>query len=343
MRAERLPDLLNNLSGKTEAKVRVRFATDEGVELEIIRRIRVKENSYTSTYILNGKVSTLTEVHEELTKYNVSPTGYNVIMQGDVTNIVTMSASERRRIIDELAGVAEFDRRIDQAQHELEAVGEKIEQQKIILTEILARLEVLKTDRDQALKYLELKKQKETVERDLVFVKASDLENRCAVELAEIEKLNKKEEELLEKLEKTEYNLLSLRAQLGQIDQEIREKGGNEQLLLRQELENKRGELTREENKLSNLTGVIGEKSKQSKQIGGQIKTIDKHLADTAKQKKQHLADQKAVQDTLMEKQGAYSAVMAEIQVLRQEKDRSSDKISNLHSDLQGLREQKHA
>ncbi|MBS1995575.1 MAG: chromosome segregation protein SMC [Cyanobacteria bacterium SZAS LIN-2] len=342
MRAERLPDLLNNLSGKTEAKVRVRFATDEGVELEIIRRIRVKESGYTSTYILNGKVATLTEVHEELVKYNVSPTGYNVIMQGDVTNIVTMSATERRRIIDELAGVAEFDRRIDQAQNELESVGEKIEQQKIILTEILSRLEVLKTDRDQALKYLELKKQKETVERDLVFVKASDLENRCALELAEIEKLNKKEEDLLEKLEKTEYNLVSLRAQLGQIDQEIREKGGNEQLLLRQDLENKRGELTREENKLSNLNGVIGEKTKQAKQIGGQIKTIDRHLSDISKQKKQHQSDLQQVNAVLMEKQGAYSAVMAEIDVLRQEKDRSSDKISTLHTDLQGLRDERH-
>jgi chromosome segregation protein len=74
----------------------------------------------------------LSEIHDELTKYNVSPTGFNVIMQGDVTGIVTMSASERRKIIDELAGVAEFDRRIDEAQEELSQVGEKIEHQKII-------------------------------------------------------------------------------------------------------------------------------------------------------------------------------------------------------------------
>lgn len=342
MRAERLPDLLNNLSGKNEAKVRVRFTNDEGNELEVIRRIRVKDNGYTSTYILNGKVATLTEVHDELVKYNVSPTGYNVIMQGDVTGIVTMSATERRKIIDELAGVAEFDRRIDQAQNELELVGEKIEQQKIILTEILARLEQLKTDRDQALKYLDLKTQKEAVERDLVFVRAADLENKCQVELREIEKLNKKEEGLLEKLEQTEINLVGLRSELGRIDQEIREKGGNEQLLLRQELETKRGELTREENKLSNLNGVIGEKTKQSKQIGGQIKAIDKHLTDISKQKKQHMADQQAVRMALMERQGAFSAVMAEIEVLRQEKDKSSDKISNLHTDLQKLRDDRH-
>jgi chromosome segregation protein len=122
MRAERLPDLLNNLSGRKEASVTVRFTNDADAQLEVKRRIRVNDNGYTSSYQLNGKGSTLTDIHEELMKYNVSPTGFNVIMQGDVTGIVTMSASERRKIIDELAGVAEFDRRIEQAQHELDAV-----------------------------------------------------------------------------------------------------------------------------------------------------------------------------------------------------------------------------
>ena len=262
MRAERLPDLLNNLSGRNEAKVTVRFTNDAGEEIEVMRRIKVKENGYVSSYFLNGRGSSLTDIHEELMKYNVSPTGFNVIMQGDVTGIVTMSAGERRKIIDELAGVAEFDRRIEQAGTELQAVAEKIEHQKIILEEIVKRLEVLKGDRDQALKYLELKEQKETVEKDLIFVRAQDLQAKIDSEIADIEKLNAKEKKLLEKHEQTEIALLSLRAEMARIDQEIKEKGGNEQLLLRQELENTRGELTREENKLSNLNAVIGEKNK---------------------------------------------------------------------------------
>ncbi len=38
---------------------------------------------------------------------------------GDVTRILTMTAGERRKIIDELAGVAEFDARIEDARAEL--------------------------------------------------------------------------------------------------------------------------------------------------------------------------------------------------------------------------------
>jgi chromosome segregation protein len=291
---------------------------------------------------VNGQTATLTEVHEELQKYNVSPTGFNVIMQGDVTGIVTMSATERRKIIDELAGVADFDRKIELAGKELLAVAEKIDHQRIVLAEIALRLEILQADRDQALKYLDLKSQKETHERDLIFTRVKEAEQRVSTEAKELDKLNKKEEALIATREKAELKLFELRAELGRLDQEIREKGGNEQLLIRQELENQRGELTREENKLSNLTGVIGEKAKVQKGIVSQIKTIDKHLHDLAKDKKQNTDDLKATELVLMEKQGALSAVQAEIDVMRQEKDRSSDAVMTLHEDLQKLREEKH-
>jgi chromosome segregation protein len=342
MRAERLPDLLNNLSGRNEAAVTVRFTNDVDANLEVRRKIKVKDNGYTSTYQLNGKNATLSDIHDELVKYNVSPTGFNVIMQGDVTGIVTMSASERRKIIDELAGVAEFDRLTERAQEELNAVSEKIEYQKIILSEILARLEILRADRDQALKYLDLKSQKESLEKDLIFVRAQDLENKIQVEASQLSRLDEKERELLEKLDESEKSLFAFRSEMSQLEQEIKDKGGNEQFLLRQELENARGELTREENKLSNLNGRIGEKAKVLKGINAQIKTIDKHLSEIAKQKRQHLEDHQAVNLGLLEKQGAFSAVMAEIEVLRQEKDRSSDKVAALHADLQELRDQRH-
>lgn len=343
MRAERLPDLLNNLSGKKEAKVRVKFLSKDNEELEVTRRIRVKENSYDSKYFLDGKSSTLSEIHDRLMQYNVSPTGFNVIMQGDVTGIVTMSASERRKIIDELAGVADFDRKIDQATNELNTVDEKIEHHKIVLSEIISRLEILRADRDQALKYLDLKTKKEEIERDLVFVRAQELEEKVKKELEIIKSLDEKEEKLADKLHQTEINLLTLRSEMGRIEDEIKEKGGNEQLLLRQEVENKRGELTREENKLSNLDGVIGEKENSATSLNKQIETIEKHIRKIGRQRKQHIEDQKAVEVVLTEKQTAYNQVMDKIHAARQEKDKSSEKVANLHEDLQKLRDEKHS
>ncbi|HEY9650038.1 MAG TPA: AAA family ATPase, partial [Coleofasciculaceae cyanobacterium] len=147
MRAERLPDLVNHNKerrGTVEASVTVTFdvsdissqwsddssdseittdaeqPTDNGQsatkkEWSVTRRLRVtKQDTYTSNYYINGESCTLTELHEQLNKLRVYPEGYNVVLQGDVTSIISMNARERREIIDELAGVAAFDRKITQ-------------------------------------------------------------------------------------------------------------------------------------------------------------------------------------------------------------------------------------
>ena len=84
-----------------------------GEEWSVTRRLRVtKQGTYSSSYYINGISSNATELHEELSNIRINPEGYNVVLQGDVTNIISMKSRERREIIDELAGVAEFDRKI---------------------------------------------------------------------------------------------------------------------------------------------------------------------------------------------------------------------------------------
>src|SRR3989339_492426 len=99
---------------------------DESKDFEIKRKIKEGPNGYTSTYYLNEHVTTLSNIHNELSTYNICPGSYNVMMQGDVTGIINMGPTERRKIIDELAGVSEFDRRIEQAVRELETVQDRI-------------------------------------------------------------------------------------------------------------------------------------------------------------------------------------------------------------------------
>ena len=51
------------------------------------------------------------QVHDHLLKARISPEGYNVVMQGDVTRIIEVSDFERRKIIDEIAGTASSTKR----------------------------------------------------------------------------------------------------------------------------------------------------------------------------------------------------------------------------------------
>jgi chromosome segregation protein len=166
MRADRLPDLVNHNNGNKgtrETIVTVTFdLTEEGAEQQpdwsVTRRLRVNaQGGYTSNYYINGEASTLGELHEKLNVLRINPEGYNVVLQGDVTSIISMNSRERREIIDEMAGVAAFDRKIIQTKSTLNEVGEKTDRCHIVVTELNAQRERLSQDRLKAEKYQKLR------------------------------------------------------------------------------------------------------------------------------------------------------------------------------------------
>lgn len=127
-------------------------------EWSVTRRLRVTaQGTYTSNYFVDGQPCTLTELHEQLQRFRIYPEGYNVVLQGDVTSIISMKSRERREIIDELAGVASFDRKIDQAKLKLDLVRDREDRFRIVERELIDQLERLDQDRKKAEKYKQLK------------------------------------------------------------------------------------------------------------------------------------------------------------------------------------------
>ena len=127
-------------------------------EWTVTRRLRVtNQGTYTSNYYINSEPCTLTELHEQLQRFHVYPEGYNVVLQGDVTSIISMNSRERREIIDELAGVASFDRKINQALEKLEVVREREERFRVVERELIGQRDRLAQDRIKAEKYQRLK------------------------------------------------------------------------------------------------------------------------------------------------------------------------------------------
>ena len=189
MRAERLPDLINSAvlrSGRAaETVVSVRFdltewqpdAAEAGLdppaegpwikpgqqEWTVSRKLRVAPGgTYASSFSADGEPCNLQQLQTQLRRLRVDPEGSNVVMQGDVTRIVSMSARDRRGIIDELAGVALFDSRIEQTRSKLDAVQESQERCGIVQQELLASRHKLERDCARARTYQELRQRHAT-------------------------------------------------------------------------------------------------------------------------------------------------------------------------------------
>ena len=127
-------------------------------EWKVTRRLRVtSQGTYTSNYYINDEACTLNQLHEQLQRFRIYPEGYNVVLQGDVTSIISMNSRERREIIDELAGVASFDRKINQAKGKLDVVKDREDRFRIVETELMDQLDRLDQDRKKAEKYKRLK------------------------------------------------------------------------------------------------------------------------------------------------------------------------------------------
>ncbi len=325
MRAERLPDLVNHTHSQNrniqEALVSVTFdvtdlpdsedfspitkvnlpesngnsnghtSTTEIIkEWTVTRRLRVtKGGNYSSTYYINDEPCAVGELHEQLNRLRIYPEGYNVVLQGDVTRIINMNHKERREIIDELAGVAEFDRKIEKTRETLEEVREREERFRIIETELQRSLERLASDRVKAEKYQLLKaqiQQKQQWEAVLHWKslqqQASNLQNQMATGEREASQLQAKIAQLGEQIAQTT-------AQCVRLNQQVKALGEDEQLSVASQLAThkaKRQQLTQRQQELATAVqqsqsvleqtrGVIAQQQRTLSQLTREIGDIE--------------------------------------------------------------------
>jgi chromosome segregation protein len=272
LRAEKLTDLINLNSGKPTAEVSVTLS--DGTKIR--RRIKRTGTGYYSYNYLNEKVCKQSDVTEFLSKFGIKPHGYNVVMQGDITRIIEMSDFERRKIIDEIAGVAEFDAKKDQALRELEVVRERLEREEMLLNEFSRRLDELFREREEALKYREWSEKLRSFEscRAAAFLHAREKD------LAGTEHLIADQQLAIERIDSDrsleEHERSYLTADLDDLNRQINQKSGSEYLKLIADLEEAKGTI-----RLSELGIARLKKEKEANLEGLNRVFVDMKRAET--------------------------------------------------------------
>ena len=267
MRAEKLTDLIYNDGGNSPAHAEVSIAIENmrgelsgrGDLVTITRRVKETNAGYYSYYYLDGRAVTLSEVHEELRKANITPEGYNVVMQGDVTRIIEMTPFERRRIVDEIAGVSEFENKKERALGELEIVRERVERVDIILEEVQSQLHRLKQERDHALKYRALRDERRRYEGFIILARLNDSKKELDAVRRELNEKDGKKEVFQKDCVRERRALESLGAQLRGLNEEILEKGEAEQIRVKREIEEIKGEKEVSRKTIDLLSDEIGD------------------------------------------------------------------------------------
>ncbi|MEM9273647.1 MAG: AAA family ATPase [Cyanobacteria bacterium P01_F01_bin.143] len=277
-------DLVNGTSQIEESDQETQEAKPK--EWKVTRRLRVsKKGSYSSTFYSDGEVCTATQIHEKLEKLRIYPEGYNVVLQGDVTRIISMNSRERREIIDELAGVAAFDRKIDQTRKTLDKVREREEHHHIIEQELISARDRLAADRVKAEKYRKLKEQvQEKKQQEIVLFWRSLVQQRDELQTA-INKGNEKIASLTEILTKLDNNIQENSKNLSELNSQVKALGEDQQLSVASELATQKAKRHQLQQRQEELTETIKQKKLLLEKTQQNLQQYQEELAEATDNK----------------------------------------------------------
>ncbi len=272
-------------------------------EWSVTRKLRVtQQGTYTSNYYINGEPCTLTELHEELNRLRVYPEGYNVVLQGDVTRIISMNSRERREIIDELAGVATFDRKINQAKEKLNAVKDHEDRYHIVEKELIDQRDRLAQDRIKAEKYKKLRHELQTKEQWEVVIRYQRSAQSAQRLREQLEGGDREHADLSIQLAALTTTIHQASAELEQLNARVRALGEDEQLALQSTLATREAELRQIQ--------------RQEQELQTASRDVAAKLAQTQRDLQEHLQ----TIETLAQQQTLETQAVA---LLQQERDRA--------------------
>lgn len=341
LRAENLSHFISTYTKRNDAFVKVTFGdTENGEDLTIGRKIRKTSQGYASTYYINDSVTTLTNVHAVLEKYNVTPNSYNVMMQGDVMGITNCTPKNRRKIIDEIAGIADFDRRIDQATNELETVEQRVERSTVILNEVDNRLEQLKEEREVALKYQKLREEKQGLESQVSKVKFFDIKRsleKAHENILEFTK-KKKEEEVKNKDLDERLNLIKQKYQ--EISNLVKEKGEAQQIELKKQEEALKGEIDRKTNATNYADKQIHDGLRSIENAKNGIENFKKKIEDFKLKIKLKDDEIAVIKENTKTREAELKKILEDMTGLNATADQHIEKRNNLRKQLEDLKDE---
>ena len=347
LRAERLSDFISTHTRRNEATVKVTFAglpnEKYGKEISVMRRIKKSSQGYNSIYYLNDKVVTLSDIHTVLEEYNITPNSYNVIMQSDVTSIVSCTRTERRGIIDEIAGVADFDRRIDQATNELQVVDERVSKASLIKSEVDVRLEQLKEEREVAIKYQKLRDEKASLDSQINTVKFFDIKRnleKAHTNIIDFTKKKKQEESAQKNLEEQLENVKNEHEKISEL---VKEKGEAQKIEIEQQALKKKSLINENQNEINYADKQIQDSKKLIENSKNGISVQEQKIVDTELKINLKKDEIKKIQNDIDDKNTELKKILEEQAGLTKVADDYLSKLNELRKEKASLQEQEAA
>jgi len=349
LRADRLSDLVNHYSKDGTAEVHIDLRTKEGIR-SVSRSIDKTGNS---VFRLDGKRTTRFQVEETLSSLNIKPDGHNIIMQGDVTKIIKMTPMQRREIIDEVSGIAEYEAKKQESIRELSKVQEKTKEANIIMGERTGYLNVLEKEKIEAELYQKLNNERKQYSATLVKKELDSVEKSYTKLLDYLAKQNATISDVTKDLGKYEEELKKADKEYEELNKKVFEESEKKQTGVRSELDKVRQDLADAEAKIRHSKDLIDKNRAKREEIlknisehGNKIKEKEKEIdAYIIKEEEIEIKSKQVKEelDELMKEAGRFDKNLGEayrqLDKLGSEIEKRKEELHALDADIRAIKE----
>lgn len=347
LRADRLTDLIYSGDGRCdEAEVSITFDnSDKAIpaepELVITRRIRMTDKGYYSYYYVNGRSTNLAEIHRILSHAGIYSEAYNVVMQGDVTRLAEITSFQRRKIIDDIAGISEFDEKKEKAIEELEVVKENIERINTILIEVSSRLEQLEKDREEALRYKSLIDEKERNQEYLVAHRHRSLLSRKTKLQNEINRLEKEKDAISSEIVQINSRIQELNQKAEEVMRKISEMADENYKKIQDSIIGVNSEIEGIKRSQEICNAEIQRLDEERTRVMLSVSKLREEIEDIEKELEKLLVQKISVQEVVDETESKIELIKIRLQEVDAKFQQMRDDLLNKKEELERLKEQK--
>jgi len=259
LRAENAAKLIFHGSEKAglerakKAKVIIQFDNTDGripVDTTTVTVSREVHRNGQSVYRLNGRRISRTHILEILSIAGLSSTSQNIIMQGTITRLTDISPAERRKIIEDLVGIAQYDAEKADAEEKLRAADISIRTAMGRIDEVQKRVDDLERERNELLRYNFIQEEIKKFEAIKISSEIAKIQKRVKEISTQAEKVGSRVEKLRKLRDEMRSKRRAIEGQWRKLSSEIVEEGGSQVL----KVQIKIGEI---KSKLTELTTKI--------------------------------------------------------------------------------------
>ncbi len=264
------------VGGAGEAFVELVFDNSDktfSIDKDEISITRIVRKNGQGIYKINDEAKTRQDVLSLLAQAGIDPNGFNIILQGEIQNFVKMHTEERRKIIEEIAGISIYEIRKEKSLKELDKTDERLKEISTILRERTAYMNNLEKERQQALKFKKLEEDVKKFKASIIYSDLMKKEKEVEEVKAKISERNKDKDKVKKEILNTQNLISNIESKIISMNSRIQTSTGLEQEKLNQEITDLRAEL-------ATLNARLEGNENRLKEILRQKETSNKNLAE---------------------------------------------------------------